>query len=74
LEVFNVKVKEKIDLTHSIVDYDYTTSATLADQNKYKFKILVPTTSKKLINGGKYSEHVLGCDSDQLRKEWIFIL
>lgn len=74
LEVFSVKAKEKIDLANSIVDYDYTTNSTLTDQNKYKFRILAPTTPKKIINGGKYTEHVLGCDSDQLRKEWIFIL
>lgn len=74
LEVHNIKPKEKISLTNSIIDLDSTTNSTIADQNKYKFKILVPTTSKKIAQGGKYTQHVLGCDSDELRKEWIFFL
>ena len=74
IEVHNIKIKEKIDLASCIVDFDYTTNASLVDQNKYKFKILVPSTSKKIVNGGKYSQYVLGCDSDELRKEWIFLL
>jgi len=74
LEVHNIKPKDKISLSNCIVDFDSTTNSSFADQNKYKFKILVPTTSKKIAHGGKYTQHVLGCDSDELRKEWIFLL
>jgi len=74
LEVHNIKQKDKIVLTNCIVDLDSTTNSAFADQNKYKFKILVPTTAKRIAQGGKYTQHVLGCDSDELRKEWIFFL
>ena len=74
INIYNIKIKDKIDLQNCIVDFDHTTTASLVDSNKYKFKILVPSTTKKIINGGKYTQFVFGCDSDELRKEWIFLL
>ena len=75
IEVCRVKPKEKILLNNCVIDYEesYRDSA-MTDANKFKFKILVPKGDKSVDKGGKYTTHILGCNSEELRKEWIFCL
>jgi hypothetical protein len=36
--------------------------------------IKVPCGKKKIEDGGRFQKYVLACNSEQLRKEWIFQL
>ena len=74
ITVNNIKSKEKILLNNCVVDYDNIVTPKLSDTNRFKFRILVPTTKVSVEKGGKYTEHVFGLNSEELQKEWIFVL
>lgn len=44
-----VKAKEKISLNDCIIDYDFSEDKNAIEENKFRFRILVPTT-KRLIS------------------------
>ena len=68
LVIFRIKHKATIPLQNAEIVIDHTVSASTTDQNKYQFKIRVPQGKKNV------QEHILGCGSEELRREWIFIL
>ena len=74
ITVNQVKTKETVLLNDCIIDYDTTITPNLTETNKFKLKIMVPQTKVPIERGGKYNTHIFGCSSDELRKEWIFVL
>lgn len=90
LLLFRIKPKEIIDIENAVVDIDIkysNISATTSkietkylNQNKFRFRILVPLMSskgkviKRIAEGGKYCEYHMGCQNEEIRKEWVSIL
>lgn len=74
IEVNKVTPKEMICLNESIIDFENTINSSLHSNYGFKFKILMPTTAKTIHHGGKFTQHVFGVSSEELRKEWIFVL
>lgn len=65
-------------MENAIIEFDNRPAGTLgsnnSENNKFKFKILIPNGTKTIKSGGKYTEYLLGCPTEELRKEWIFNL
>lgn len=74
IEINKVTPKEKILLNESIIDFENTINSSLHSNYGFKFKILQPTGGKAIHQGGKFSVHIFGVSSEELRKEWIFVL
>ena len=90
LLLFRTKAKEIIDIQDAVVDIDIkssTISATTSkietkylNQNKFRFRILVPLMTskgkviKRIADGGKFCEYHMGCQNEEIRKEWVSIL
>jgi len=71
--VSKIKAKDRISLSGSIIDVLDKPSSGFSDHKQFKFRVLVPLGPKSILQGGKYNEHVFGCSSEQLRKEWLFV-
>lgn len=74
IEINKVTPKEKILLNESIIDFENTINSSLHSNYGFKFKILQPTGAKAIHQGGKFTVHIFGVSSEELRKEWIFVL
>lgn len=70
LVIFNLKKKDEIDLSKSEMESEPKQG--LNENNKYMFSI--KQKQKGVFGTNKTSKLTLGTDSDQARKDWIFIL
>ena len=78
IKISFVLAKEKINLQEAIIAFDDSNTASAAavanDKSKYRFKVVVPKGKKSLQEGGQGVELILGCSTEEQRREWMSIL
>ena len=70
--IFRVKPKERLDISQCAIQVDNAFNPSMTDQSKYQFNLKIPSSKKPIAQGGKHHQYILACNSEQLRKEWIF--
>lgn len=71
ISIFNVKLKEKINLNSAFITKYEQSDSLKTPKNEFKFKITKQKNKTQQEDQCQYKELCMGCDSESACNEWI---